>query len=369
MEKVKIIAFYLPQYHSIPENNEWWGEGFTEWTTLKKGKPLFEGHYQPRIPLNNNYYCLLDESIQEWQSKIAQDHGIYGFCYYHYWFNGHLLLEKPMEAMLKNKRITIPFCVCWANEDWTNQWVSNQNKVLIAQKYGDQKEWEAHYKYLEQFFLDDRYIKEDNSPLVIIYRPELVYDLEKMIECWKKLAVKSGFNGLKIAYQNQLYKYSKSYSPKLFDYQIEYQPQSAILQMNNSFKLLRTIKRKISLFLEKHFHFNKSLNSKIKIFDYKSAWETIIHKKPKYDNEVAGGFVGWDNTPRKQNRGFVFEGQTPELFEHYLKLQIKNIKENYHNNYLFMFAWNEWTEGGYLEPDEKYGYSYLEAIKRSVNEE
>ena len=160
---MKIIAFYLPQFHNIPENDEWWGDGFTEWVNVKKAKPLFDGHVQPKEPLNDNYYNLLDDNIKIWQAKIAKEYGVYGFCYYHYWFNGKLLLEKPMEQMLNNKKIDIPFCISWANEPWTKAWV-NEKKVLIPQSYGGVNEWKEHFDYLLPFFKDERYIKVHNKP-------------------------------------------------------------------------------------------------------------------------------------------------------------------------------------------------------------
>lgn len=157
---MKVIAFYLPQFHETPENNEWWGQGFTEWNNMKAAKPLFEGHNQPRIPLNNNYYNLLDEKTLEWQTKIAREHGVYGFCCYHYWFGSKMLLEKPMEIYLKDKNCDLPFCFCWANETWTNAWAAeteSDRKTLIKQEYGDKEEWERHFQYLLPFFKDERY--------------------------------------------------------------------------------------------------------------------------------------------------------------------------------------------------------------------
>ena len=165
---MKIIAFYLPQFHSFPENDEWWGKGFTEWTNVKRAKPSFKGHYQPRIPLNKNYYNLTDVNALKWQADIAKKYGVYGFCYYHYWFDGHMLMEKPMEIMLQNKEVDLPFCICWANENWTKAWAQHSRKVLIAQTYGDKKDWEKHFYYLLPFFKDKRYIYKDGMPIFVI---------------------------------------------------------------------------------------------------------------------------------------------------------------------------------------------------------
>ena len=213
---MKIIAFYLPQFHEIPENNKWWGKGFTEWVNVKKARPLFENHNQPRVPLNKNYYNLLDEKTQKEQVKLANDYGLYGFCFYHYWFDGKLLLEKPVEKFLKNKSLDTHFCICWANEHWTNAWANKEAKVLIEQKYGNKKEWKDHFDYLLNFFKDDRYIKENNKPLLVIYRPELIDCLKEMLEFWDEEAKKHGFAGLDFAYQHAGYTVSPKCDESLF---------------------------------------------------------------------------------------------------------------------------------------------------------
>ena len=163
MKKPKVIAFYLPQFHAIPENDEWWGKGFTEWVNTKKAKPLFEGHQQPKTPLNDNYYCLLDAETQEWQAELAEKYGVYGFCYYHYWFNGKMLLEKPMENMLNNKNIKLPFCISWANEPWARTWDGKNKEVLMSQVYGEEKEWKEHFEFHAKCFLDDSTKEERDS--------------------------------------------------------------------------------------------------------------------------------------------------------------------------------------------------------------
>ena len=199
---MKIIAFYLPQFHNIPENDEWWGDGFTEWVNVKKAKPMYEGHKQPREPLNDNYYDLLDDDVKIWQAKIAKEHGVYGFCYYHYWFNGKMLLEKPMEQMLANPKVDIPFCICWANEPWTKAWVNEEKKVLIPQFYGEKAEWKDHFDYLLPFLKDDRYIKKDGKPLFVMYRPNVMDCVKKMMEYWNELAQEAGLPGITFAYQS-----------------------------------------------------------------------------------------------------------------------------------------------------------------------
>lgn len=369
---MKIIAFYLPQFHDIPENDEWWGKGFTEWTNVKKAKPLYDGHDQPRIPLNNNYYNLLNDDIKIWQVNLARKYGVYGFCYYHYWFNGKLLLEKPMEQMLKNKKVDLPFCICWANEPWTKAWVG-EKKILLPQEYGSKKEWKMHFEYLLPFFKDERYIREDNKPFFVIYRPEIIECLAPMLMYWNELAKENGFEGIKFAYQNLNYDLQKNNNENLFDYNIEFQPNYAFYDLNkNNFLFIRNMKRKISNYLEKKFGINIKAVGEGKLvknrIDYDVAWKAILNRNPESEINIPGAFVGWDNTPRHGKNGKIYVNDSPEKFEKYLKLQIKRAKEVYKKDMIFLYAWNEWAEGGYLEPDTRSGYRYLEAIRKALLE-
>lgn len=373
---MKVIAFYLPQFHEIPENNEWWGKGFTEWTTLKKATPLFRDHYQPRIPLNENYYNLLDPQIMEWQCQIARNHGIYGFCFYHYWFDGHLLLQKPVEQYLDDKECDLPFCICWANEHWTRAWESKKNQVLIAQRYGGEKEWEEHFRYLEPFLKDSRYIRINGKSLIVIYRPELIDCLNDMLDCWKKLAREEGIGELSFAYQYVNYDLDKSKDDSRFDYAIEYQPvyASAYMGLESGGKK-KIVKEKIKLFFEKHLNIILDFNSVKRLLkdgpqkvSYDETWKYILSHKPQSNKHLPGAFVDWDNTPRKGKNGTVFVGGNPEKFEGYFKLLINKARNEYKKDYIFIFAWNEWSEGGYLEPDKRYRYGYLESIRKALAE-
>lgn len=372
---MKTIAFYLPQYHSFPENDEWWGEGFTEWTNLKKAEPLYDGHYQPRVPLDNNYYNLLENKNMEWQCEIAKKYGVYGFCFYHYWFDGHMLMEKPMEKFLNNPNCDMNFCICWANENWTKAWVNKEDTVLIGQTYGDEKQWIKHFEYFLPFFKDSRYILEDNKPFLVIYRPELIPCLDQMLECWNKLAEENGFDGIKYLYQHVSYDNVKKKDERKFDYAIEYQPAYALRDMDSKFiQILKNFKRRVNTVFEKNFNLSLDLQ-KLKTenmgpnkVSYDKAWETILKRMPPNDTYIPGAFVDWDNTPRRGNTGRVFVGASPQKFEKYFKLLVKKAKEEYKKDMIFIFAWNEWTEGGYLEPDEKFKFGYLEAIKKVLEE-
>lgn len=366
---MRTIAFYLPQFHAIPENDAWWGEGFTEWVNMKKAKALFDGHYQPRIPKDGNYYNLLDPEVLRWQTDLAKKYGVYGFCFYHYWFDGHMLLEKPMEILLEHRDIDFPFCVCWANEPWTKAWVSKQDSILIAQRYGNKKEWEEHFNYFLPFFRDERYIKTNGKPLVMLYRPDLIECLNDMLDYWQELAEKNGLPGLEFGYQQIHLDLQKDKDDSRFTYNVEYQPNYAIYDMTKEkFSFLRKIKRFITPYLQKigiNIEQVRPQNGLVKR-DYDSVWEAVLNRKPQSDKSVPGAFVDWDNTPRRQERGSVFVGATPEKFEKYMTQQIRRTKDVYHKDMLFLFAWNEWAEGGYMEPDEKYGFAYLEALRNAM---
>ena len=376
---MKIIAFYLPQFHNIPENDEWWGNGFTEWTNVKKAKPLYEGHKQPRVPLGGNYYNLLDDNVKIWQADLAKKYGVYGFCYYHYWFNGKMLLEKPMEQMLANKEVDIPFCICWANEPWTKAWVGDERKLLIAQEYGKEEEWKQHFMYLLPFFKDERYITKDGKPLFVFYRPDIVPCMKEMIETWDKLAKENGLSGITFAFQSGDYDWNNSKEANLFDYDIEFQPPYASHWLySNDGKFVSALKKcrrllagwagkKFGIDLYRYGTAQYKKMTGQTVANYDSMWQKIIEAKPVRSNSIPGAFVKWDNTPRHGERGQINVG-TPEKFEYYLSKQIKHAREDYHEDMIFMYAWNEWAEGGYLEPDEDDKYGYLEAIKRALEE-
>ncbi|MCD7819995.1 MAG: glycoside hydrolase family 99-like domain-containing protein [Lachnospiraceae bacterium] len=373
---MKTIAFFVPQYHQIPLNDKYWGEGFTEWVNVKNSKPLFEGHKQPKVPLNNNYYNLLDRNTKLWQMNLAKEYGIYGFCYYHYWFNGEMLLEKPCEQILGDKEIDLPFCFCWANEAWTMEWAGKKN-VIMPQFYGEKKEWKEHFDYLLKFFRDERYIKEDGKPLLVIYRPESIPCLTPMLQYWRELAKRAGFPGMVFMNQSTEFLLNNAMDHSELDYEIEYEPQTSRKSMTNK-KLegLKEIRRKFMRFCERHFgwdlrRYGLSAFNKMQGMqrpDYDAAWKDIITRLPYRENSIPCAFVDWDNSPRYHERGQVYIGAAPEKFRTYFSKLIERAKKVYKKDYIFIFAWNEWGEGGYLEPDEENKYGYLEAVRDALKE-
>lgn len=367
---MKTIAFYLPQFHTIPENDEWWGKGFTEWTTVKKAKPLFKNHIQPEVPYNNNYYCLLDEDVQVAQADLARKYGLDAFCYYHYWFDGKLLLEKPLENMLKNNKINIDYCLCWANESWARTWDGKESNVLMQQNYNEGVEgWKKHYLYLSQYFKDERYIKDNNKPLIIIYKPQLINDFQNMMNCWNNLAIEEGYSGLTFAYQHPS-AFQNNAVVQNFDFGIEFEPlyTNAIMEGERAFligknRLMYGIMHPLWLCSKIY----KRIRRLPSIQDYDVVWKNIIERKPINLKIAAGAFTSWDNTPRKGKNGIVYFGANPEKFQKYMVERYKSISEKYGIPYLFINAWNEWGEGAHLEPDEHFQYGYLEALKFAKN--
>lgn len=377
MSNTKIIAYYLPQYHEIPENNEWWGKGFTEWTNVKTAKPVFKGQKQPKVPLNKNYYDLMNKETVEWQTKLANDYGIYGFCYFHYWFkDGRKILEKPAENLLNWKDIPQRYCFFWANDQWKRTWsntdvsgtvwvsedakpTGDNKEILLEQDYGNEKDWKNHFEYLLPFFKDDRYIKVNNKPFFAIYNLDLIDCSKEMFELWNNLAIQSGFNGIHFVSVNQECP-DNPYIEAILQY--GYGTYSRSLLYKFSLK-----RRAIVSKIKNCFSKNKKLISNV--WNYKFIWKCISSVKP-YGNvpNYAGGDVHTDETPRRGKKALYFKNASAEIFEKYLRKQLKNCEIKYKTDFLFLDAWNEWGEGNYLEPDEQYGYSFLEVIKRITHE-
>jgi thiol-disulfide isomerase/thioredoxin len=360
---VKVIAFYLPQFHEIEENNKWWGKGFTEWVNVKKSKPLFKGHDQPREPLNNNYYNLLEVDTLRWQAELAQQYGVYGFCFYHYWFNGKQLLQKPMELLLENKDIQLPFCISWANEPWTRSWDGKAKEVLMPQEYGDENDWKVHFDYLLNFFKDDRYIKVDGKPKFLIYKSSSITRCDEMMEYWDHLARENGFKGMYFVQTLRGRETEKRQLP--FSSAVEFEP-AYTLNRESKMKLnFRRIYRYLSIFISKAIKKDMLLNIP---YDYDKVFKRVISNSPIKDvPTIPGLFVNWDNSPRRGTSATIFNSFSVEKFEYYLKEKVQKGRSEYKSDYIYINAWNEWAEGTYLEPDERYKFSYLEAVKNAID--
>ncbi|WP_028515427.1 glycosyltransferase WbsX family protein [Ruminococcus flavefaciens] len=356
--KEMIIAFHLPQFHAIKENDEWWGKGFTEWVNVKKAKPLYKNHYQPRIPLNNNYYDLNDLNNMLSQMRLASKYGINGFCYYHYWFNGKLLLEKPLELIRDFEGEKLPYMLCWANEPWTRSWDGQSKSIIMPQKYGNEPEWEKHFQYILTFFRDPNYIFIDKKPVFVIYRCNNIPNCDDMINYWDKRCIEEGYKGIYIVeelngFQDKpICKNSKAY--------VEFEPMYTVTYRR------KTINKVVDR-LRTYVYNLMSKGSFSRVYSFNTIWRSILNRKGnlfKNKERFVGGYVGWDNSPRRSRGASIHIGSTPKKFSKYLNYQRKKARYE-KNRYIFINAWNEWGEGAYLEPDEKNRYEYLEAIKKT----
>lgn len=356
----KILAMYLPQFHETPHNNEWWGEGFTEWTAVKQSQSYFSGHQAPWQPLNNNYYDLNKYETMKWQADLAKEYGIDGFCFYHYYFeNGQLELEKPAENLLKWTDIDLPFCFNWANEPWIRSWSKLHNGnvwmqgeensamdndgILAKQAYGSVKEWLAHFEYLLPFFKDERYIKVGGQPVFIFYNPEEIDCLEEMIECWQEQAKINGFPGLYLIGTNMNTNQSALAATLI------HEPKRTLIDLMNK---------------------NISVNQNgVTTHKYSDIWEKIIKREPYIGSKsYYMGILGYDDTPRRGKKGTCLTHRSPAIFKDGMRALITKSLE-LDNELLFVNAWNEWGEGMYLEPDSQFKYDYLNAVKELKTEE
>lgn len=355
---MKTIAMYLPQFHRVAENDAWWGEGFTDWSAMNRAKPLFDGHKQPKKPLNNYQYDLLEKETFLWQEQLMRAHGVYGFCFYHYWFkDGRRILEKPAENLLRWKEIQIPFCFSWANESWGRSWsnISNQNVwasafepkenrkgdgILLEQAYGNEEDWTEHFHYLLPFFQDPRYIKKGSQPVMLIYQQEDIPCMKEMCKVWNKLAKQNGFDGIYI-----IGNYCGALANKYVDAVLVTEPRTTIDWV---FPARFT---------------NKSRTEIARYLPYEDVCRESLKWNAPLDGKIYyGGFSNYDDTPRRGSGGTVVYNDTPEKFKIYLAdLYAKNKACG--NEFVFINAWNEWGEGMHLEPDEEFKNGFLEGIE------
>lgn len=357
----KIYALYLPQFHRIPENDEWWGEGYTEWNAVKSAKPLFKGHDQPHVPLNDNYYDLSDETgtVWRWQVKLANNFGVDGFCIYHYWFeNGRQLLEKPMEILLRHKDININYFICWANEPWRRTWYSNNYEILVDQKYGDKDQWEKHFKYLEPFFLDERYVKIENCPVIAIYKTASIDKLKEMRDLWDKMAQELGFNGVYILGAKTAFE--QETRTGLVEGEYLFEPA---FTMHYQYSFKSKLKRAFGRLYRQLLSRATGKQIVVQSENMRDILQSIKLPVQTSAKDIYYGICpSWDNTPRKQYKGCVFKEATPRVFGDKLR-EMMNSSDG--GDFVMINAWNEWGEGAYLEPDKTNEYSYLEEIRRA----
>lgn len=359
---MEIIAYYLPQYYPFKENNEWWGEGFTEWTNVGKAKPLFKSHYQPKVPADLGYYDLRISDVREKQVSLAIEAGVTGFCYWHYWFgDGRRLLDMPFREVLNSGKPGFPFCLGWANESWKakvwNSENTTEDTILMEQKYLGKQDIESHFFEILPAIKDSRYIKIDNKPIFVIYKPFLIPDVSEFITTWNKLAKEQGFEG----------------GFFFIGHTLNSDEKKSILEMGfDAVNIVRTGEHRYNLNVIKIIPFKlfrfKILKKPLKL-NYSFISKYFIQEIDKDENVFPTIIPNWDHTPRSGNYGVVFHKSTPKLFkEHVIKALevIKNKPKS--RQVLFLKSWNEWGEGNYMEPDLKFGKGYINELKNALNE-
>jgi lipopolysaccharide biosynthesis protein len=345
MPEPKIIAFHLPQYHEVEENNRWWGQGFTEWTNVRKAQPLFRGHRQPRVPAEGRYYDMTDPATREWQADLARRHGIHGFCYYHYWFGGKRLLERPFQEVLDSGRPDLPFALCWANEPWSRRWDGSEHEILQAQTYSAEDDL-AHIRWLLPALADPRAIRVGGASLLVIYQGHVLPDPARTADIWRTEVARAGLPGLHLLVVETGWDEGWDATQVGFDGKIRFQPQ---------FSLLRRLPRLVV-----------PDDPEIRAYDYRQVWPELSELPPVAYPTYDTVFPGWDNTPRRQRDGWVLHDATPDVYERWLSKAIDAARARPPDQRLvFINAWNEWGEGAYLEPDSAYGRGFLEATLRA----
>lgn len=354
----RMIAFYLPQFHPIPENDMWWGKGFTEWTNVGKAKKYFRSHYQPRVPADLGYYDLRLPEVRKAQADIAREYGIEGFCYWHYWFgNGKRLLERPFSEVLASGEPDFPFCLAWANESWKGfaHGLKDRN-VLIEQKYDGVEDYTAHFYALLPAFKDKRYITVDGKPFFMIYKPFESPEIPVFIETWLRLAAENGLPGIHfVGHNNQ---------PGIPDEDIlkikgieAVNPTRLVEYLTNQRSFIRKIYDKLH---------RKILNRPL-AYHFSTISKYFLRQEDSRENFYPTIIPDWDHSPRSGVEGMLISGSTPELFGKHVADAVKLVENKSPEHRIVMIkSWNEWAEGNYIEPDLKWGHGYLEALYRQI---
>ncbi|MGL4631743.1 MAG: glycoside hydrolase family 99-like domain-containing protein [Leadbetterella sp.] len=349
-KKLRALAVVLPQFHPIPENDSWWGKGFTEWTNVVKARPRFSGHYQPHLPADLGFYDLRLPQSRQQQADLAKGHDIFGFCFYHYWFNGKQLLDTPLRGILESGKPDFPFMLCWANENWSRRWDGLDKEVLMEQNYS-LEDHRAHAKWLcENVFKDSRYIKVNNKPFFLFYNSHIIPELKETIAVWRDEVKKHGFEDIYLAGVTTGEKLIEEPIELGFDALVEWQPDWVNLHTAPS--LWTRLKTKLKI------------NNSYRRISYDEVVRRMKTKKePSYKNYKCI-MPSWDNCARRKTNAFLISDSTPDKYKDWLEdvCEKSNVYSN-EENFVFLNAWNEWAEGNHLEPDQKWGKQYLQKTK------
>lgn len=368
---MKLICYYLPQFHPTPYNDEWWGKGFTEWTKVAQARPRFRGHHQPQVPADLGFYDLRLEETRIAQAALASEYGIHGFCYYHYWFNGTVLLDRPLKEMRESGSPDLPFCICWANENWTRAWEAHEKGILMHQEYNpiDRKE---HIKWLCQYFKDPRYIRINNKPILLIYRPDHITDIQDRLADWREYAKQEGLEDVYICFVRNYRNENPEDLMKLgFDAQVEHQPSEMDLPKRSFMSLIRYTTNKLSNKLIEAVGLENRvpLLYENRVFSYKKLANNVKNKPHPANYRLYPCVTPtWDNSARKR-RADIIQNDDPEAYAEWLRSACNKVSSYPKDEQIvFINAWNEWAEGCHLEPDLKNGRAFLEATRKVMQE-
>lgn len=362
-DPLRVLAVVLPQFHPIPENDKWWGKGFTEWRNVTKARPLFDGHYQPHLPGELGFYDLRLPETRFQQAELAKEHGISGFCYYHYWFNGKEILERPISEILSSRTPDFPFCLCWANENWTRAWDGRSREILLEQKYNDSDDI-AHIRALAPYFSDKRYIRIGGKPLFIVYKVDDLPNPQRTFEAWRSEAIRLGIGEICLA-QFEAHGGQTTRTPRDIglDISIEFAPD----WRNLGGRYYVTPKAKLAML----FGLLSKAYLTHRVCEYNVMKKSILAKATPNYKFLRCVSPGFDNSPRRPTNATILLNSTPESYEDWLRNAIHWTRDNHTGDMQIVFvnAWNEWAEGNHLEPDEKYGRAYLQATLRAIQDE
>jgi len=350
---LRAIAFYLPQFHPIPENDAWWGDGFTEWTNTRKARPLFSGHHQPHIPGSLGYYDLRDPRARAAQADLAQEYGIHGFCYYHYWFSGKRLLETPFNEVLRSGEPRLPFCLCWANEGWSRRWDGRDREVLMPQRHSAEDD-KAFIEALIPAFRDDRYIRVNGKPILLLYRSALLPDPKRTAAIWRDTMHEAGVGDLYLVRVENL-----------VDHEI---PPPSSIDFDAAAEFAPHWQHTGGQHLEMANLYPDAADTIPDIYDYNRCMLSMLARpKPAY-KLFRGVFPSWDNSPRRRIKPTIFVNSSPEAYAFWLSQIARYTLETLAGDerLIFINAWNEWGEGCHLEPDERSGLAHLEATRNAL---
>ena len=346
---IRGLAFYLPQYHPTPENDEWWGEGFTEWTNVRAATPQFAGHYQPHVPADLGYYDLREPSVRQAQADLAQAYGLSGFVYYHYWFSGKRLLERPFAEVLKSGAPDFPFCLCWANENWTKTWKGQRRQILLSHTYSDDDD-RVHIRSLLDAFSDPRYLQVDGKPVFLVHRSSLIPDARRTTDIWRQEAQQAGWPDMYLCRVESGHGETGEPTTLGFDAAVEFQPDVVHLpEPPFSWRALRVLSGRRGPYSRR-------------VHGYDEVVQSMLAKPPVPYKRFPSVTPSWDNTPRRKRGKLILRDATPQLFEDWLTTVLSRFEPfSPEENFVFVNAWNEWGEGNHLEPDERWGHAWLEA--------